>query len=77
MTPQHFNEIFYTVLMSTHSNKSRISRAINISTVTINNYLTDGVPVSKQFMILDRLEKYLFDNLGGKKNDKIRERQSI
>jgi hypothetical protein len=65
MTAEHFNEVFFMVLLTTHSNKWRLARHLNISMVTLNKYLKDGVPLSKQFLIMDRLEVYLFANLGG------------
>ena len=68
ITPQHFNEVFYTVMKSTRSNRWEIAKHLNISMVTLNKYLKYGVPLSKRFLIMDRLQVYIFDNLGGYRN---------
>lgn len=68
MTPQHFNEIFFTILMSTKSDKGTICKHLGISRVALNRYLRDGLHGRMKFLILDRLEVYLFSNLGGSKN---------
>lgn len=77
MTAEHFKEYFFTIMLSTHSEKREICQYLNISKVTLNTYLRNGLPEVRGFMILDKLETYLFANLGGLENDKIREYGSI
>jgi hypothetical protein len=69
MTAEHFKEIFYTVMLSTHSDKNEICQYLNISKVTLNKYLRYGLPDARGFMILDKLETFLFDRLGGSEVD--------
>lgn len=77
MTAQHFKEYLYTVMMSTQSDKRTICRYLNISKVALNRYLREGLMGRNKFIIIDRLELYLFANLGGSQNDKVRECKSI
>ena len=70
MTSEHFIEIFYTVMMSTHSTKRDLRNYLNLTKTTLNKYLRYGVPDSKKFLVMDKLEVYLFENLGGKREVK-------
>jgi hypothetical protein len=70
MTSEHFIEIFYTVMMSTHSTKRDLRNYLNLTKTTLNKYLRYGVPDSKKFLVMDRLEVYLFENLGGNREVK-------
>lgn len=63
ITPEHFQEVFYTVAMSTHTTKIELRRVLKLNKTTLNSYLRFGVPTSKQFTVMNKLEVYLFDNL--------------
>jgi hypothetical protein len=65
ITPEHFHEIFFTVSLSTRTTKRELRDYLKLTKTTLNWYLRYGVPTSKQFGIMDRLEVYLFENLGG------------
>lgn len=64
MTGEHFKEYLYTITLTTKSDKRDVCRYLGISRVTLNKYLRYGLPDSKKFLILDKLEVYLFDKLG-------------
>jgi hypothetical protein len=65
MTPQHFKEIYDTVLMSTRSSKKDIAIHLNVTTETLLQYGKKGVPLQKKRFVMDKLREYLFANLGG------------
>jgi hypothetical protein len=67
ITPEHFNEVFYTVILSTHSTKKELRDYLKLTKTTLNWYLRYGVPTSKQFVIMDRLKVYLFESQESKR----------
>jgi hypothetical protein len=69
MTAEHFKEYFYTIMLTTHSEKREMCQYLNISKVTLNKYLRFGLPDARGFMIVDKLEEYLIANLGGYENE--------
>jgi hypothetical protein len=69
MTPEHFKEYLYTITLTTKSDKWDICRHLNVSKVTLNKWLRYGLPDSKKFLVLDKLEEYLFANFGGCKSE--------
>jgi hypothetical protein len=71
ITPEHFQEVFYTVAMSTHTTKIELRRVLKLNKTTLNSYLRFGVPTSKQFTVMNKLEVYLFDNLFNKTGDPL------
>jgi hypothetical protein len=68
MTPEHFKEYLYTIMLTSKSDKWEICRHLNISKVTLNKWLRYGLPEAKKSLVLDRLKGYLFANIGGLEN---------
>jgi hypothetical protein len=64
--PEHFQEVFHTVAMSTHTTKRELRSVLKLNKTTLNSYLRFGVPTSKQFTVMNKLKVYLFDNLSNK-----------
>jgi hypothetical protein len=64
MTPEHFREVLYCITLTTQSNKKDICKYLNISRVSLNKWLREGIPEKRKFLVLDQLEVYLFSKLG-------------
>lgn len=64
MTAEHFKEVLYSIMLTTKTNKKDICQHLNISRETLHNYICNGLPTTRGFMVLDQLKVYLFRYLG-------------
>jgi hypothetical protein len=65
MTAQHFKEVLYSVMLTTKTDKREICKYLNVSKVSLNKWLREGIPDARGFLILDKLEVYLFERISG------------
>jgi hypothetical protein len=65
MTAQHFKEVLYSVMLTTKTDKREICKYLNVSKVSLNKWLREGIPNARGFLILDKLEVYLFERISG------------
>jgi hypothetical protein len=63
MKAEHFDEYLYTVLISTRSTKHDICEYLNVPQQTLDKWLREGLPFRKHFLIIGKLEDYLFEIL--------------
>jgi hypothetical protein len=62
MTAEHFQELLYTVLLTTKATKEDICRYLNVTRTSLDKWLREGLPKSRGFLIIDSLEDYLFEH---------------
>jgi hypothetical protein len=65
MTAEHFTEILYTIMFTTKSSKKDICWYLDVSRTSLEKWLQNGLPTARGFLILDKLEVYLFERLAG------------
>lgn len=60
MNGPHFKEIIESICLSTHSTKKEVAEELFVSTHSIWNWETKGVPEFKTPYVMDKLKEYLF-----------------
>jgi hypothetical protein len=68
MRADHFTELFFTIMFTTKSSKREIRKYLNVPQQTLDKWLREGLPFAKHFLIIGKLEDYLFERLNAEVN---------
>lgn len=65
MNAPHFKELIETICISTNSTKVHVASVLNVHPYRINCWQRRGLPRTKAPLVVARLRKFLFENIGG------------